>query len=59
MTDKVAENDKAISRTAFKKQAVKNPKLDFLYFIVLARVSVQGVESLWGDCRFFPADWGS
>ena len=23
------------------------------------RVSVQGVESLWGDCRFNPADWGS
>ena len=23
------------------------------------RVSVQGVESLWGDCRFIPADWGS
>ena len=23
------------------------------------RVSVQGVESLWGDCRYIPADWGS
>ena len=23
------------------------------------RVSVQGVESLWGDCRFIRADWGS
>ena len=23
------------------------------------RVSVQGVESLWGDCRFVLADWGS
>ena len=23
------------------------------------RVSVQGVESLWGDCKFIPADWGS
>ena len=23
------------------------------------RVSVQGVKSLWGDCRFIPADWGS
>ena len=22
------------------------------------RVSVQGVESLWGDCRFIPAYWG-
>ena len=26
---------------------------------VNTRVSVQGVESLWGDCRFFPAGWGS
>ena len=25
----------------------------------LARVSVQGVESLWDNCRFIPADWGS
>ena len=25
---------------------------------VRTRVSVQGVESLWGDCRFIPADWG-
>ena len=25
----------------------------------ILRVSVQGVESLWGDCRFIPADWGS
>ena len=24
-----------------------------------SRVSVQGVESLWGDCRFIPADSGS
>ena len=23
------------------------------------RVSVLGVESLWGACRFIPADWGS
>ena len=23
------------------------------------RISVQGVESLWGDCRFIPADCGS
>ena len=26
---------------------------------VLTRVSVQGVKSLWGDCMFIPADWGS
>ena len=24
-----------------------------------AIVSFQGVESLWDDCRFIPADWGS
>ena len=24
-----------------------------------SRVSVQGVKSLWGDCRFIPAYWGS
>ena len=23
---------------------------------VANRISVQGVESLWGDCRFIPAD---
>ena len=23
---------------------------------LFSRVSVQGVESLWGDCRFIPAD---
>ena len=26
---------------------------------VMPRVSVQGVESLWGDCSFIPVDWGS
>ena len=25
----------------------------------LSRVSIQGVKSLWGDCRFIPVDWGS
>ena len=37
--------------------------LDYSFAITItgpcARVSVQGVESLWGDCRFIPADWGS
>ena len=28
-------------------------------FIIVVRVGVQGVESLKGDCRFIPADWGS
>ena len=22
-------------------------------------VKFEGVKSLWGDCRFIPADWGS
>ena len=26
---------------------------------VIVRVSVQGFKSLWGDCMFIPADWGS
>ena len=30
-----------------------------LFKVLFRRVSVQGVESLWGDCRFIPADWGS
>ena len=25
----------------------------------LPRVSVQGVESLWGDCRLIPTIWGA
>ena len=33
---------------------VKEVKI--LYIWVVSRVSVQGVESLWGDCRFIPAD---
>ena len=31
----------------------------FARITFLLRVSVQGVESLWYDCRFIPADWGS
>ena len=27
--------------------------------LVWIRYGVQGVESLWGDCRFIPADLGS
>ena len=25
----------------------------------LPKVSLLGVDSLWGDCMFIPADWGS
>ena len=28
-------------------------------FIVHFKVSVLGVDSLWGDCMFILADWGS
>ena len=24
-----------------------------------SKVSLLGVDSLWGDCTFIPADWGS
>ena len=34
-------------------------KDEFKELCIKGRVSVQGVESLWGDCRFIPADWGS
>ena len=34
--------------------------VNFMFILIISiRVSVQGVESLWGDCRFIPADWGS
>ena len=45
------------------KTLEKNFESCFTFFNPTAsatvRVSVQGVESLWGDCRFIPADWGS
>ena len=28
-----------------------------MYYVYVVLVSVQGVESLWGDCRFIPADF--
>ena len=45
---------KKVSTSYFKDLCVKKETL-----LELARVSVQGVESLFGDCRFIPADWGS
>ena len=33
---------------------------DFLFLTsLLTKVSLLGVDSLWGDCMFIPADWGS
>ena len=29
-----------------------------VHYIAL-KVSLLGVDSLWGDCLFIPADWGS
>ena len=32
----------------------------YLFFSTnFAKVSVLGVDSIWGDCTFIPADWGS
>ena len=39
--------------------AAKYPLKVAEHFRAKVRVSVQGVEALWGDCRFIPADWGS
>ena len=46
-----------------------NPKYDDRLFIELrvqyekttnsVKVSLLGVDSLWGDCTFIPANWGS
>ena len=35
---------------------MREKKMHFKFLkLVIVRVSVQGVESLWGDCRFIPA----
>ena len=31
---------------------------DLIKCSIFAKVSLLGVESLWGDCTFIPADWG-
>ena len=33
--------------------------LNWLELSRFVRVSVQGFKSLWNDCMFIPADWGS
>ena len=33
--------------------------LAFVQTTDLRKVSLLGVDSLWGDCKFIPADWGS
>ena len=43
-----------------KKMFSKNVlNWDFLFFSVPYKVSLLGVDSLWGDCTFILADWGS
>ena len=31
----------------------------FIKYCIYIKVSLLGVDSLWGDCTFIPADWGS
>jgi hypothetical protein len=33
--------------------------LGLKHFFIIPKVSPLGVDSLWGDCMFIPADWGS
>ena len=47
------------SRQRYTYRELQTIQMKLILLCVLARVSVQGVESLWGDCRFIPADWGS
>ena len=59
---KISEDKKKIEPQYFEaylqlKPEVSNKTYGLLW--IQTRVSVQGVESLWGDCRFIPADWGS
>ena len=32
---------------------------DCKWIRITTKVSLLGVDSLWGDCTFIPADWGS
>ena len=49
----------ALSTIVFSRPETKSSTMNRLLISKYTRVSVQGVESLWGDCRFIPADWGS
>mgnify|MGYP001321393749 CR=1 FL=1 len=62
LSDSNKQSLKEIQEVQRKAQSKKsNCKLQIANFSrYYTRVtSVQGVESLWGDCRFMPADWGS
>ena len=61
----VFRSQSAPSKTNDRSDLESRPSF-FQYLMILipfefnlcfgTRVSVQGVESLWGDCRFIPAD---
>ena len=37
-----------------------NQEIEYFYIVAHRhKVSLLGVDSLWGDCTFIPADWGS
>ena len=50
-------------RSRFRREKLtdqaNNQEQNSVFSSSLGRVGVQGVESLWGDFRFIPADWGS
>ena len=50
---------KRIESKIAREAASKAQNTSNTQYTSYTRVSVQGVESLWGDCRFIPADWGS
>ena len=31
---------------------------DIVFLSMLIKVSLLGVDALWGNCTFIPADWG-
>ena len=50
---------RGIHHTMPEQRHVRREEVKTLPNGIEGRVSVQGVESLWGDCRFVLADWGS
>ena len=42
-----------------EKQRKRLESVQDLNFRLGIKVSLLGVDSLWGDCTFIPADWGS
>ena len=62
VTFKVRQVIRVISYTENNRQLWPNRKGQFVskYNLrILDKVSLLGVDSLWGDCMFIPADWGS